>query len=189
MRVLVLPSITTVPGVLTQTTPGGGTFRSGGTLYWENGVVGVLADTNYVSTTTYSLPAGTMATNGDQLVIEADFLINATAGTKSYNCNLGFTSFAADTTGYTGGQTVMVHSTTGTTISLHSRVTVTRLTATTASWHEKTNTSGATWQAIIYGTFSVTWANAQNIGADAKSSASSANNIIIEEFRVTYRPK
>jgi len=166
------------------------TYHLPGALYWENGAVAVGADTNYVSTSAYSLPAGTMATNGDRLFIEAEYLINATAGTKTYRINLGFTSFANDGTGYTGGTEPVAYTTAGTSISLHCVALVTRTAATTGNYLGACQTSGNSWQQTIYTVGGAwTWANALNIGSDAKSSAASASNIIIEEFRVTYLPR
>lgn len=158
-------------------------------LYWENGAVANLADTNYVSTTAYTLPAGTLVTNGDRLIFEANFSFNATAATKTYNINIGYTSFAADATGFTGGSNIMTHSTTGTSISIYSRAVVTRTSATTGNTFEFTMTSGAAVQSVLYGAINLTWANNLLIAADTKSSVGNAGITTIHEFCVTLFPR
>jgi hypothetical protein len=66
---------------------------------------------------------------------------------------------------------------------------VTRLSATTASFPEELRTSGGALQQLIYQTATITWADAQPIACDVKSSSSSANNIVIEEVRVLWNPR
>src|SRR4051812_35998940 len=51
-------------------------------LFSEYTNVANAADTNFVTTTSYSLPGGTLASVADELVIEWDVLLNATAGSK-----------------------------------------------------------------------------------------------------------
>ena len=48
---------------------------------------------------------------------------------------------------------------------------------------------GGALQQLIYQTATITWADAQPIACDVKSSSSSANNIVIEEVRVLWNPR
>ncbi len=180
-----------VSGVVPPFLAGGGSqaFKPGGVLYWEYTNTANAADTLYVSSTPYALPAGTLATNGDQVMIEADLLFDATASTKTYVCNIGYSAFDT-TTGFTGGLNLVNSATTTTTVSVHASGRVTRSGATTANIGLAANllSSGA-WQSSAASTGSITWANAQNMLCIAKSSVATAGIVTLRELRVTWNPR
>ena len=72
------------------------------TLYWEYTNASNSADTHYVSSSEYPLPAGTLERNGDKLIVEMDVVFGSSAATKTYQCNIGYTSWDA-VQGFTGG--------------------------------------------------------------------------------------
>jgi len=177
------PTCATAPTL----TAGGGTqtYKLGGTLYWEYTNVANGNDTNYVTTGVYALPANTLATNGDRLIIELSTVATATASTKTITCAIGYTSFDA-TAGFTGGYTFA--SFTPATVSATGVMTaqMTRISATTSSSVAKniiTSTQDGGW-----GSGSTTWANANNILCAVKSSVNTAGIVTIKEFRITWSP-
>lgn len=158
------------------------------TLFWENTNVGNAADANYVKTATYVLPAGTLARDGDRLVVEADFLLSSAAGNHTYVCNVGWTSFAAATQ-FAGGVAIVVNASAVVSVSVHATGYATRLSAGTAIGGQGISFVGAAWQGIVWLSSALTAANAQNVACAINSTAVSANSSIIEEFRVRIEPR
>ena len=180
-----------VSGVRAPFTAGGQTFNPGGVLYWENPVIANGANQNWVSTTAYSVPAGLLATNGDQLIVEVDWTLGNAAENRSYLCNIGYTAYDnTNATPFTGGFNFLSNTTAATSTGIRTRARVTRLGATSSSFVSlsEVNASG---QSTVYGTSSqVTWANANNllcVGRD--SAASNATQITIQELRVLWSPR
>ncbi len=170
-------------------TAGGGTqtYHQSGTLYWERVAVANAADTLYVSTTAYSLPAGTLATTGDRLDVEVSLLFDATAATRTIQCNLGYTAWDS-TTGFTGGVHVITITTTATSTGFKGSSQITRLGAASEE-HFATALSGTTVINGSYGTSStLTWANAYNVLCHAKSSVATAGVLTLESVRLTWHP-
>lgn len=173
-------------------TAGGGTqtYHVPGVLYWENTNTGNAADNNYITTSAYSLPAGTAGTNGDQLVIDLDVLFDATASTKVIKCNLGYTSFDTTTGTFTGGQSLVSTSTAAVSLSQFFHVVITRTTSAAGNIRGTFPTSTAasqSGQTFVSG--SITWANANNLLCAANSSVATANIVTIKELRITWSPR
>lgn len=182
------PAWSKVPTLLA----GGSTqaYHLGGTLYWENTNTGNAADTVFITTTAYALPAATMATNGDQLLVELVVLFDATASTKTVKCNLGYTSLDTASGAFTGGQSLLSVGTTGVSLTQMFRVWITRTSTTAGNIFGNFPTSTAASQSglsILSG--SVTWANANNLLCAASSSVSTANIVTLKELRVTWIPR
>jgi len=170
---------------------GSGTYKPGGTLFWEQTNIANAADTLYIKTATYTLPALTMTTDGDRISIEANLTFSATAATKTYYCNIGFTAF--DTTGgFTGGINVVGAATATTDAGVTSRSVLTRISATATSTYALADLAaggGATFQSGAWTTGAITWANAQPIACITKSSVGTASVTTLNEFRVIYEPR
>lgn len=166
---------------------GTATFRVGGAIYWEYTNTANAADTLYVSTTPFSLPANTLATNGDRLDVYFTAALDATASTKTLICNIGYSAF--DTTaGFTAGLSFISFSTTATSSSYVIKAEVTRLSAT-SDLHNALAVVGASMQAsgVVPGA-AVTWSNSNNILCIAKSSVGTAGIVTLRDLRVTWSP-
>jgi len=162
----------------------------GGTLFWTGTPTGNLADTNWVISPVYALPANTLTSNGDRLEVEAIVSFSATVSTKSVSCRVGYTAFDIST-GFTGGVPLNTNTTSSTTASGQIRGVVTRISATTASHATFGITSGGVvLVGVIYdATSAITWGAANNIACAVKDSAGIANSEIIQELRVTVFPR
>jgi hypothetical protein len=177
---------------------GGGTqtYKPAGTLYWENPAVATSSgSTVWVTTTAYSLPAGTLSTNGDRLYVEVNVTLGtAAAENKNLSCNLGYSAFSTTTGAFTGGLTFISESSASNsgTLSWHARGWITRLSATSQSSHWWTNWEGATTtQSAAYSNAStLTWANAMNLlCAVGNITASNTQILTLQEMRVSYQPR
>lgn len=157
------------------------------TLYWEATNVANAADTNYVSTTAYSLPAGKMATDGDELLIEGVILLSSATSTRSFHAAIGYSSFSA-AGGASGGLLLVGNSTTQASSMIEVRARVMRTGATTANYYSF-NQVASSAQVVNFTSGSITWANAQNIIMAVKDGSSNAAAATIKDFRVTYRPR
>lgn len=158
------------------------------TLYWEKKNVANTADTNYVPTSEYMIPAGYLATNGDKLTVEMDLVFGGTAGTKTYQCNIGYTAWDA-VGGFTGGVSILLNATTHVNVSVHAKGDMNRVTSTTAESYSGSLFSTGAWQAGGYGSSAITWANAQPLRCHAKSSVATAGVVTVKNFRVTFFPR
>lgn len=186
-----------ISGVFTQLAggvAGGTTYKSAGTLYWENtNLVTTATVTDWVLGTEYILPAGTLATNGDRLIIRGSVGVGtATTNTKNFYCQLGYTSFTA-AGGATGGISVVAQSSASNagTLSWEVMGTVTRLTSTTVSYEQQTKWGATTTtQGTNYATGSMTWANALKfICAVQNATASNSTVLTLNEYSVQFWPR
>lgn len=121
----------------------------------------------------YTLPAGTMATNGDRLQIRATFALAVNGNSKNMQLRLGGiggTSLMSSTTSQSGGAVVLAAD-------------VVRETATTfgvTRW-------GILTSSIVqsYTTGAAIWANALDIVATG-TTATAAGDVSLREFSVDY---
>jgi len=179
------PTCTTAPTL----TAGSGTqtYHVPGVLYWEFTNLGNAADTLYITTSAYSLPAATVSTNGDRLDIELLTVWDATASTKTVQCNIGYTSFDT-TSGFTGGVTFASFASSSVSVTGVVKSALIRSAATVMEYYT-THMVGTAWQASGYSSGSVTWANANNVLCSAKSSVGTANIVTIKQLRITWSPR
>lgn len=175
---------------------GGTTFRPEGTLYWER--------TNAVTSagsvvpafgTAYSIPAATLATDGDRLLVDV-YVTLGTAATdnKNVRCNIGYTAFSTSTGTFTNGVDLISESSTSNTgaVSWYIHASITRLAATSAGyaweakWGSSATTQGASWST----TAGVTWASANNfLCAAYNTTGSNTETLRIEEYRLSWSPR
>ena len=167
-----------------------------GTLFWENTNLTTTGGGSIpVATTAYSLPAGTMGTNGDRLVIDIVTSVNSTSASdsKSCVCNIGYSAFNTTTGGFTGGLGITIHSTVVSTasISMWGRAIITRLSATSQSVHSYTAFEGtsANQQNVYAAASTVTWGNANNILCALWNASSGTQLLTLNEIRITYEPR
>ncbi len=152
------------------------------------GTLANAADTNYVFTTPYTLPAGTLATNSDQLLLEWTIVFSAAVSTKTYQIAIGH-SAAVPATGFTGGTLTLSSATAAASATLICSVWLTRINATTGNYMATARWANATTvQGNNYAAGTLTWANALTVQAGAKDGTGNAAAVTIAEFRVTYRP-
>lgn len=176
---------------LIHSLPNGTLVKSAGSLYFSDTDAGNSADTNYVISDVYALPANSLSTDGDRLEIDAVITTTATAASKQATINIGYTSFAV-ASNFTGGITVYNNTFSAVSDTLHIHGIVTRQSATTASVVAPAIlvASAVVRTGGVYQTgASITWANANNIAVSIQSSVGTANIGIIREFKVTYFPK
>lgn len=162
--------------------------RPSRTLYSQFVNVANAADTLYVSSTAYALPAGLMSTNGDTLRIEAIYMLSAAGSTKTMVCAIGYTSF--DTTaGFTGGVTIGSFASTAASQNMVMQATIIRESATVLDSHSlaRYNTTPS-FQASINNAQSMTWANTNNILCAAKDGSSNASAVTIKWVRILFDP-
>jgi len=170
-------------------------YRPMGTIYWQRPAAATTGgSTTWVTSTAYALPANTLTTAGDQLQIDVVVLVGAaTTDNKNVSCNLGYSAFSTSSGTFTGGQSVVIHSSasnTGT-VSWWAHATLTRLDATTASLHEMEWWEGSTTvQSTVYvANASVTWATANNfLCAVGNITASNTTVLTLQEVHVTFAP-
>jgi hypothetical protein len=168
------------------------------TLYWEAPAIATTAGTTtFVTNTAYSLPAGTLASNGDRIIIEALVSLGtAAAEAKNIRCNVGYSSFNSATGAFTGGLTITGNissaSNTGS-ISWFVRATATRTGATNTAYHALSLWEGAD---ISQGTQwtqdsgTVTWANANNILCTVGNTTGANTQVLtLQEVRVFLAPR
>lgn len=186
-----LTSVGTLTGLTATAGGGSATAHPGGTLLWVNDAIANAADTNWVITTVYALPAGTLAVNGDRLDIEAVIAFSSFVSTKSYACNIGHTSFSG-ASGFTGGINLVSATTSATSDTFVVRPEITRQSATTGgSYVHIIDLAGAV-KASSYSTgTAITWANGQNVACAVKDSigTAAAGAETIHEFRVVFAPR
>ncbi len=174
---------------------GGGSqaYRPSGVIYWQAPAVANAADNLFLTNTAYSLPAGTLSTNGDALIIETLCTGSSSSDNKAVVVNIGYSAW--DTTaGFTGGLNVIVSGKTTASATHYSRAMVTRLSATTASYMSETRVVTATadlFDSTLYASGSLTWANALNILAEVRDVTPTgvAAVITLQEIRVTFVPR
>lgn len=172
-------------------TAGSGTATTtpGGTLYWENTNTPNLADTNFVKTGTYVLPANTLKTPGDHLIVALEALFSAAGSSKTYVCNIGFTSWTA-AGGFVSGSNFNSNATTTANADLHIVAEATYISSTV--FNTWTNAMvGTSFQSTNFSTVSgtVSWTADNNIACEAKDGSSNAGAITLEEFRVRIIPR
>jgi len=162
--------------------------RPSRTLYSQFVNTANAGDTNFVSSTAYSLPAGLMSTNGDTLRIEATYTLSAAVSTKTMQCAIGYTSFDA-TGGFTGGVSLGSFASTSASQNMVMLATVTRESAILLDSHSvaRYNTTPA-FQASVNNAQSITWANANNILCIAKDGTGNASAVTIKWVRVLFEP-
>jgi hypothetical protein len=159
------------------------------TLWWERVNLANGADTNYITSTPYALPAGLLATDGDALELEFILSLSAAASSKTYTCNVGYTSYSA-AAGFTGGLPVISNSTANASTTIIARGRITRLSATTAGYYANNQwATSATSQGTLYSTGSITWANAQNIASIGRDATGNASAITLQEVRIMLVPR
>ena len=139
------------------------------TLYWEYTNASNSADTHYVSSSEYPLLLGTLDRNGDKLIVGMDVVFGSTAATKTYQCNIGYTSWDA-VQGFTGGVNIVSGATAHTSVSVHARGEMTRLSPTSEEHFALQALSSGAWQASRYGTGQVLWDQENTLRCHAKSS-------------------
>lgn len=147
------------------------------------------ADTNYVSSTLYTLPANTLGTNGDRLEVEFPVSFDGTAATKTYTCNIGHTAYDA-TSGFTGGINMLSSATTSTSVTIVGRGVVTRISGTQSSVYAFNGISSGSWQTTAWTTSTaVDWSASQPVRCIGKSSVGTGGIITIQEMRLTLVPR
>lgn len=160
----------------------------GGTLFWENTNLGNGANTDYVSTGEYVLPAGLMAYDGDELLIEMWMTFNAAVSTKTYQINIGHSAFVP-ASGFTIGQNVVSSSTATSSAGIIVRSMVRRLSSTTGGWISTAQwAAAATTQGIPYTTGTISWNSNNSIRAIVKDSVGNVDAVKINQMRITYLP-
>lgn len=169
---------------------GTSTFKIGGTVFWSDTDTANAADTNWVLSDVYALPAATLITNGDRLDIETTITFSAAVSTKSYDCRIAYTSFAA-VGGFTGGVAIYTNNTATASDSFVFPMAVTRQGATTASAYSyAVDENGALIKSggVYQSGAAVTWANANNVACAVKDGTGNAAAATIRELRVDYVP-
>lgn len=182
--------ITSAAGTGTQN------FRPGGILYWERPNLSTASgSTVFVASTGYILPANSLVTNGDRIILEANMLLGTAAtDNKNLRANIGYSAFTAATGVWTGGTTVMAESSASNTgaTSWHARAYLTRLGATSMSYHWLSLWEGADIsQGVAYTTTSsnVDFTTAMNIQfAVGNTTGSNTQILTLNEVRVIFEP-
>lgn len=160
----------------------------GGTLFWENSNLGNGANTDYVAATPYTVPAGLMVNDGDELLIEMWMTFNAAVSTKTYLINIGYTSWSA-AGGVVGGNNLVNSATAGASASQFVTAIIRRISASGGGYMGTSRWSGAaTVQGGPYTTGSVIWANPQNIIASVKDSVGNVDAVKINQLKISYLP-
>lgn len=165
---------------------GTGTIRPSGTLCMYSDDTAVAANTTYVTTSACNIPANTLVRAGDRLTIRLVMTFGATAGTKIYECQIGYTSFTASSGAYTGGSGLISSSTTSTSTTFEARIELIYSSATVGrSWGVLDAPNG-----LIQGwwTPSVTWTSANNLQCAMNDSSSTAGNSTLRQFNVEFHP-
>ena len=192
----------TINGVLSSLA-GGGTqmVKPGGSLYWENPIVATtIGSTTWVNNTAYTIPGGTLGTNGDQLYLTVNVKFDANAGTsetRNLKCNVGYSSFNTANGTFTGGLNI-VNESTSTASSLaniswfaEGWVTRTGATALTYHWYSRWEGSGTTQQgAYTIDSSTITWASNQLLlCAVGNSTGSNTQAMTLHEVRLWWNPR
>lgn len=162
-----------------------GRQRSFETLFWEYTNAGNPGSTDRVSTSSFSLPAGLLARDGDEIVIETDFVLSAATSTKGWGANIGHSAHTSS--GFTGGTSLFSFGTSTASQSIRSETIITRTGASEAQYRTFCRFSGTSVSNAVYATATVNWANAQNIAAEAYDTGSDASAITIKQIRITLR--
>lgn len=149
------------------------------------------ADTAYLQSSEYTLPAGQMANDGDRLVIEAIYSLSASSSNKTWVMAIGYSAFAAAV--FTGGIIFANYPTTPNTSQFAwFRAMLTRTGATTMNTvaminFSVTNNPLANPAAFQVGS-AITWANANKISGAVKDSVGNAAAITLNQWSITYFP-
>lgn len=152
-------------------------------LYTEQINISNAADTNNVKTSTYVLPANTLTKLGDRVYIEMLGFGGAFASNKTYQCNVGFTSWTA-AGGFTGGISPVLNATTTSSPNFVVRGVAEYQTSSSSYQYGLSFVSGG-GQSSNYVTASVfNWTAAQNIACQGKDGTGNAGAITLREFRV-----
>lgn len=159
-----------------------------GTLYWEYTNTANGADTNYVKTGTYVLPANTLMTAGDHLIVRTEMLLSAATSSKSYVCNVGFTAWTG-AGGFSGGVNFNANATTNSTTDAHIQGELTWKTASTFNIWTNVLVGGSIQSTNFVASSGVDFTANQNIACEAKDGTGNAGAITIEEFRVKLHPR
>lgn len=166
---------------------GTGTQYGPPTLELHSEVINVAnaADTVYVTSTPYSLPANTLAASGDELEVDLVALQSAAASTRSYKCNIGYSAFVAATGTFTGGNTIYSGSFATASINIQLTGHITRTTnATTGAVWTYAISGPLKWTALTTPDFSV----ANNILCAANDGTGNAAAVTLQTLRIRLRP-
>jgi hypothetical protein len=162
---------------------GTGTFRSSGVQFGEYLHLAVAANTNYVSSSVYTVPANTLVNTGDVLFLDLNTSYGSVAGTKSTYCNLGYTAYdATQADPLTGGIDLVALASTATTTTQHVSTQFIRTGATTYAMNQRLN-GVSTANSWVTGTYD--WAVAQPVRCVIRDSGGTASNAFLEIMRLT----
>jgi hypothetical protein len=157
------------------------------TLYWEVPNIANAADTNFVSNTAFSVPANTLTTNGDALLLEVEFLFSAAISSKTYGAYVGYSSWSA-ASGFVGGLALVLNASSNASTMVRTRAMITRTGSGSAQYYSQSTFSAGTAQTIDYTSGSIDWTAAQNILVEAKDGTGNAAAVTIKQVRVTLIP-
>ncbi|WP_398472788.1 hypothetical protein [Tardiphaga sp.] len=155
------------------------------TLFWENSNIANPASTNHVATSSFAIPAGLLARDGDELVLETDFIFSGAGSTKGYGANIGHSSFSAG--GFSGGVSLFSNGTATSSQSMRATTTITRTGPTEAQYRTFCAFSGTAVSNVAYATSTVNWALAQNIATEVFDVTGNGAAITIKQTRLTLR--
>jgi len=171
-------------------TAGSGTqqYKSSGAIYYQFVNTANTADTNFISSTAYSLPANTLNSTGD--VIQVDFyaLLSAAVSTKTWICNIGYTAWTA-AGGFTGGVTLLTDASTTASVSILAHSLATKVSSGNVSiqaWSQFSN--GTSRSHAAWSSSALTLTGANNILCEAKDGTGNAAAITIKEMRIIFIP-
>lgn len=157
------------------------------TIYNAQPGTTTLADTNYAGALFSPIDPSVFAKNGDAICVEYAFTTDGSGGSKTYRLNIGYTSFAADATGFTGGTTVLNNSTTTASVTYQGRVWIRRISAGNYEGWALTAV-GTSLQASAYQTFTLTDTSPINIGMAVRDAGSNAGSITLKDVAILSVP-
>jgi hypothetical protein len=152
-------------------------------LYTEQINISNAADTNFVKTTTYVLPANTLTKVGDRVYVEMLGTGGAFASSKNYICNLGFTSWTA-AGGFTGGVNQPSNATTTSSPQFVARGMFEYQTSSAQFSYGLSFVSGSGQSSNYVTSSAFSWTAAQNLACEGKDATGNAGAIVLREFRV-----
>ncbi|WP_398469668.1 hypothetical protein [Tardiphaga sp.] len=162
-----------------------GPSRSVETIFWEYTNAPNPANTNHIATSSFAIPANLLSKDGDELILETDFIFSSATSTKGYGANIGHSSFSSG--GFSGGVSLFSNGTATASQSMRATTTITRTGPTEAQYRTFCSFSNTQTSNVIYATSTVNWSASQNIATEVFDVTGNAGAITIKQTRLTLR--
>ena len=146
-----------------------------------------LANTNYAGALFPDLDPSLFAQDGDAICVEYALTADSSGGSKTYRLNIGYTSFTANGTGFTGGTLVLNNSTTTASVTYQGRVIIRRVSAGNYIAYAVTAV-GTAIQQTAYQAFTLTDTAPIPIGMAVRDGGSNAGSLTLRDVAIVSIP-